>query len=155
MRIRDFTGASVLLAIALAAASGHAQTVGIPPISIGEQQIAFAPSQYRPWLPAVKTTAPEWDKPASCETVENLAKEFRLRTAPQRNPHLAFRRGDLSYWCEEKLSETELRLEFAARRIVLDAADKSGAVIRDQGVLSWAAQRVMPDIKAAALAGSK
>ena len=81
-----------------------------------------------------------------CPEVKKLAQEFLLFQETATNPQLGFLGGDISYWCEQSVGERRLRLEFAARRLVLEAADKQKVRIRDQGKLSWAAQQVIPDI---------
>lgn len=75
--------------------------------------------------------------------VKELAKMIGLLDSPRINPHLRFLDGDISYWYEQELRLDELRMHFAARKAVLDAADRDGVVIADQGVLSWAAGPVM------------
>ena len=75
--------------------------------------------------------------------IKKLAIEYKLLTETDTNPHLSFLGGDISYWYEQKLSERRYRLEFSARQIVLEEADKSGIVIEDQGKLSWAAQQII------------
>ena len=78
--------------------------------------------------------------------VRRLATTFGLLTEMRTNPHLGFLDGDIAYWEEQNRSEDRLTLEFAARRIILDAADKQRLVIGDQGKLSWAAQQIMADL---------
>jgi len=80
--------------------------------------------------------------------VKDLAERLRLFERTETNPHLTFKGGDISFWHRQKMREDDLTLEFQARRAILEAADKQGFVIRDQGVLSWAAQQVMGDIQA-------
>ena len=80
------------------------------------------------------------------DEVKKLAEDFGLLKETRTNPHLSFLGGDIAFWHEQELSEDRLKLEFAARKIVLEAADKQGVVIDDQGKLSWAAQRIMADM---------
>ena len=54
--------------------------------------------------------------------------------------------GDISYWYEQSLSESEIKLEFESRRIVLERADKNHQIIDTQGDLSYLAQKVQTDI---------
>ena len=86
------------------------------------------------------------NKKADRNEIKELAKEYGLLEESKMNPHLSFLDGDIAYWDEQGLSIGRLRLEFAARKAVLDAADKSGVVIADQGKLSWAAQKIMAQI---------
>ncbi|MGD9209611.1 MAG: hypothetical protein PVI90_02495 [Desulfobacteraceae bacterium] len=83
---------------------------------------------------------------SSCTAVRSLAQEFGLLTETPPNIHLLFDTGDISFFCEQKWSENKLKLEFAARRVVLDAANDSKVIIKDKGTLSWAAQKVMSEI---------
>ncbi len=78
--------------------------------------------------------------------VRQLALEYGLTAETAINPHLKFLGGDISFWFEQEISEHRLRLEFAARKAILDAADKTEVIIRDQGMLAWAAQNIMADM---------
>lgn len=84
--------------------------------------------------------------------IRKLAETFGLMTETRTNPHLGFLDGDISYWAQQNLSVDRLKLEFGARRTVLEAADKQRIVIADQGKLSWAAQQIVADIQKARLA---
>ena len=77
--------------------------------------------------------------------VKELAVAYGLLTETPPNIHLGFLDGDIEYWVKQGLTENRYRLEFAARRAVLDAAQTAGVVIKDQGTLSWAAQQVMAE----------
>jgi len=79
----------------------------------------------------------------SKDDVRLLAKEFGLLETPSVNPHLAFNENDISQWYKRQLDETTLKLEFAARKAVLEAADKQGVAIRDDAMLSQAASQVL------------
>lgn len=76
--------------------------------------------------------------------IKELAKMFNLLERRKVNQHLRYYDGDISYWYEQGLSLSELILQFWARKVVLDAADRDGTKISDQGTLSWAATRVIP-----------
>ena len=78
--------------------------------------------------------------------IKKLAEHFGLLQETHTNPHLSFLEGDISYWEEQGLSEDRIKLEFAARKAVLEAADQQRIVISDQGKLSWAAQQIMSDM---------
>lgn len=78
--------------------------------------------------------------------IKELAREFGLLEETEINPHLSFLAGDIAYWYEQELSEARLRLEFAARKAVLEAADRQRIVIGDQGKLSWSSQQIMADL---------
>lgn len=76
--------------------------------------------------------------------IKVLAKKFQLLESRKTNPHLRYYDGDISYWLEQGLSVDDLILQFGARKVVLDAADRDGTNIDHQGTLSWAATRVIP-----------
>ena len=90
-------------------------------------------------------------KALSRAEVRKLADAFGLLKETRTNPQLGFLDGDIAYWFEQHLSEDRLKLEFAARRAVLDAAEQQKIVIADQGKLSWAAQQVAADLQKARL----
>jgi hypothetical protein len=79
-----------------------------------------------------------------------LANEFLLTERTVHNPQLGFNDGDISFWWEQvkkyRLDEGDLRREFAARRVVLEAADQAGVVIDTQGDLSHFAGEIMADM---------
>ena len=94
-------------------------------------------------------TFPDDNSSLSCSQVRNLIDNvFKLSQETATNPHLSFVEGDKSHFCEQKLSEARYRLEFAARRIILDEADKQGVIILDQGKLSWASSQIMANLLA-------
>ncbi len=76
--------------------------------------------------------------------IKKLAKMCNLLESRKINPHLRYNDGDVSYWYEQGYSLDELIMEFAARKVVLDAADRGSTIIDDQGTLSEAATRVIP-----------
>jgi hypothetical protein len=79
-------------------------------------------------------------------SVRSLAKNMGLLSETEVNPHLRFLGGDIAYWTEQVeagLSLKRLRLEFAARKAVLDAADRADVIIDDQGKLSFASQKII------------
>jgi len=76
--------------------------------------------------------------------IKELAKMFNLLDSRKINQHLRYNDGDISFWCEQGLSLDELIMQFGARKVVLDAADRGGTIIDDQGTLSLVATRVMP-----------
>lgn len=76
--------------------------------------------------------------------IKKLAKMFNLLESRKINQHLRYNDGDISFWYEQGLSLDELIMQFGARKVVLDAADRAGTNIDDQGTLSLAATRVMP-----------
>ena len=84
-------------------------------------------------------------KPSIVE-IKRLADSYGLLNESELNPHLSFLDGDISYWYEQGLSLRRLNLEFSARKIVLDVADREGMIISDQGKLSWAVQSIMAKI---------
>jgi transcriptional regulator with XRE-family HTH domain len=81
--------------------------------------------------------------------IKKLAKMFHLLDSRKINQHLRYNDGDISFWYEQGLSLDELIMQFGARKVVLDAADRSGTVIDDQGTLSLVATRVVPLLRRA------
>lgn len=79
--------------------------------------------------------------------IESLAKEFRLTEETSLNPHLVFVNSDIAYWENRKLDETRLALEFAARRLILEEAERQGLRIASKEMLSKAAEQIIPLIK--------
>jgi hypothetical protein len=70
------------------------------------------------------------------EEVKSLAKELGLLDTPKVNPDLAFNDDDASNLLKRRADDAELKRELAARKAVLDAADKQEVVIRDRNTLS-------------------
>ena len=58
------------------------------------------------------------------------------------NPHLRFQDGDIAFFAEQSLAAWEIELEFLARKLVLEAADREDVVIQDPGELAHAASKV-------------
>lgn len=78
--------------------------------------------------------------------IRKIAEEFQLFNETEFNPHLALLSGDIAFWYEQRKNENAIRREFAARRIILDAAEESEVVIKDNGVLAWASQQIMRNL---------
>ena len=95
------------------------------------------------------TSLPERSEsgPVTQPEIAALAEHFGLTQRTDTNPHLVFHDGDISYWSEQNLTWIEYVIEFGSRRVVLGAADQCGVLLRDQGMLSWAAQRYMPFLR--------
>lgn len=87
--------------------------------------------------------------PSGIGSVKSLVDYYKLNQKPKKNPHLVFGDKEIEYWSGTNLDKQTLQLEFAARRIVLDAADKQNVAIRDQDMLSVAARQVIPDLQGA------
>ncbi|KAA3655948.1 MAG: hypothetical protein DWQ04_32500 [Chloroflexi bacterium] len=79
----------------------------------------------------------------SRKQVKQLTQEFGLLKATNTNPHLRYVEGDISYWHEQRLGIDELKLQFIARKIVLDVCERQSVIISDHGKLSWSAQQIM------------
>lgn len=79
----------------------------------------------------------------SKQQIKELAQKIGLLQESKTNPHLSFLDGDIAYWSEQGLSLTQLRLQFLARKAVLDAAERAKVRIADQGKLSLASQEIM------------
>ena len=85
-------------------------------------------------------------KNPSIGDIRELADSFGLFNETQFNPHLSLLGGDIAYWHGQRVSLQRLNLEFAARKIILQAADRDGVMISDQGNLSFAAQKILPEM---------
>ena len=75
--------------------------------------------------------------------IKEIARAFKLMERRETNGHLRYNDGDISFWYEQDVSPEELAQQFGARKVVLDAAEKGGVHIEDQGTLSWIATRVI------------
>lgn len=87
--------------------------------------------------------------------VRELAQGFGLLERTRVNPNLRFLGGDISYWGEQGLTLDEMKLQFAARKTVLDAADREGVKIVNQGTLSHVAAQVMAALASAVAPSSE
>ncbi len=87
--------------------------------------------------------------PSGVGDVKSLVDYYQLNQRSKTNPHLVFGDHEIKYWSRASMDKQTLQLEFAARRIVLDAADKQNVKIRDQDMLSAAARQVIPDLQGA------
>jgi hypothetical protein len=87
-------------------------------------------------------------KPAAgSDIVTSLVHYYRLDQKSKVNPGLAFGPDENRYWKQTNSDPETLRLQFAARRIILDAADRQNVVIGDQDMLSRAARTVVSYLK--------
>jgi tetratricopeptide (TPR) repeat protein len=84
---------------------------------------------------------------AHAALVEKLATQYRLDEKTKVNPHLAFGPAEIADWAGRELDEPELRLQFAARRAVLEAADEHRVAIKDQAMLSHATDEFIRILK--------
>jgi hypothetical protein len=82
--------------------------------------------------------------PFKPEVVTSLVRHYRLDKKSKINPELVFGPEEISNWKNKNLDRETLRLEFAARKLILDAADDQKVKIRDQEMLSIAARAVIP-----------
>jgi len=117
-------------------------------IKVNGRTISFASEIVTKWVP--KMVTPKAKKMVKRQDVELLAEEFLLTEKTAFNPHLRYDDGDVSFWVEQcrkyGVDELDLRREFAARRMVLEAADEAGVVIDKKGDLSHAAGEIMADL---------
>lgn len=93
----------------------------------------------------VQLTSDSHNRKLTVSEVKELAVAYGLLTETPPNIHLCFLDGDIEFWAKQGLTENRYRLEFAARKAVLDAAQISGVVIKDHGTLASAAQQVMAE----------
>lgn len=85
--------------------------------------------------------------PLTLEQVKELAEIYGLMEPPKINAHLKFSGGDISYWFEQKLSGKRINNEFAARKTAIIAATEHNVPIKDQGTLSWVANKLKSSIQ--------
>ena len=78
------------------------------------------------------------------EKIESLANDFGLMVKTKLNPHLVFKNDDISYWQKQKLDARSLELEFAARKLILESADKQQVKISDKEKLAEAVRQIIP-----------
>lgn len=81
---------------------------------------------------------------AGGDLVLSLVQSYRLDQSTKINPRLVFGANEINYWKGKQLDRQTLKLEFAARRIILDAADEQNVPIQDQNMLSKAAGELIP-----------
>ena len=81
-------------------------------------------------------------------SVKKLAEDAGLYKTRTANPHLEFLGGDVSWWAGEcrTISISRLQAEFAARSVVLEAADRDDIYIETQGDLSAISQSLVGKI---------
>lgn len=108
-------------------------------IEIGDEKVEL-PTKI---IETAKVTKPT----VRSDVVTSLVHHYRLDQKSKVNPGLAFGSDEIRYWKERKLEPETLRLEFAARRIILDAADRQNVTIDSQDVLSKAALTVVSYLK--------
>lgn len=126
----------------------YAQGVYVGPIKFKGQEINF---NSRDVAQVVEKMNPTTGKKVLLKKdVESIAKEFGLFKITRTNPQLAYDDGDIStfhqQYTKHKWDEEYLRLQFASRRTVLEAADKQGVIIDTKGDLSALAQQIMADM---------
>jgi hypothetical protein len=76
------------------------------------------------------------------EVIQQMARDNRLFDAWETNPHLCFVEGDIVWWSEQKRPVCEVEMEFLARKLLLEAADKGKVKIKDHGTLSFWCERI-------------
>jgi len=149
----------VLFGVTALFQTGLSQTPPVIDITIGKQTLRFTESNIQKAKPRIVpqpqprevtdkkpgTVAKAANQP--CEDVKKLAKEYHLNEATAPNPHLAFDKKEISQWCRKNLSEIDLRYEFAARQLVLEAAKEQRVSIRDQDMLSEAVQGIIAKMR--------
>jgi len=127
----------------------YAQGVFVGTVKFKDKTIRFNAQKVIKWVE--KTIQNTGKKELSQADVEKLAREFGLFENPKFNKNLSFKGGDISYWygqhIKHGLNEEKLRLEFAARKAVIEEADDQEIIIHTQGDLSHLAQQIMADLK--------
>ena len=92
--------------------------------------------------------------PFKPDVVVSLVHNYRLDQKSKMNPQLVFGPEEIRNWKNKDLDRETLRLEFAARRLILDAANDQMVRIRDHDMLSNAARAVIPYLQVSAESGS-
>jgi tetratricopeptide (TPR) repeat protein len=117
----------------------------MPGIQIGNEKLEVKPDVTERWRKraSVSPKTPRGNEPSKTR-VQELAKEFGLLNKTAMNPNLAFTNDDIDYWYNRKLDESDLALQFSARRLILEQADEQRIAIADRKVLDQAAQQVIP-----------
>ena len=75
-------------------------------------------------------------------SVRALAQSMGLIRAAPPNAHLGMLGGDISFWAGSRLKPGQMLQEFAARRVILEAAARQNFFIPDQGKLSFLAGQI-------------
>jgi hypothetical protein len=118
-------------------------------VEIKGKIITFNPQKVHVWVQKLISKSAA-RKSMSKEDILGLAVEFELTKSTSTNPHLKYKEGDISYWYKQYIEygvkEEDLKLEFAARKAVLEAADDMRVIIDTQGDLSHAAQHIMAEM---------
>jgi hypothetical protein len=125
--------------------SASAQISYVKTINIGGKDIRFSNDDFKKNFEKGQAATPTGDTSGkvSKQQIKELAEQIGLLQESETNPHLSFLPGDIAYWFETGLSLKQLRLQFSARKAVIDAADRAKVRIADQGKLSWASQEIM------------
>jgi hypothetical protein len=76
------------------------------------------------------------------DQVRELAMRHQLFAVHAMNPQLRFIEGDVTFWLHQRRAGWELELEFLARRLLMEAADRAQVKIATQGTLSYYARRL-------------
>lgn len=124
--------------------AGWSQPVTWADLNIDGEYVSFEQEKITPVIKKMVVKEPK--SRLSEADIKRIAEEFHLQKETATNPHLIMMAGDIAHWYEQNLGENNLRLQFAARKVILDAAEGSSVVIKDQGVLSWAAQQIMRNL---------
>lgn len=72
------------------------------------------------------------DEPMSYEEIIHLAENHQLDNVAGTNQHLSFIKGDYDYWTGQQLPKKEMKIQFDARKRILDAANEQKRKIESQ-----------------------
>jgi hypothetical protein len=81
--------------------------------------------------------APKFTTELSRDQIRELAIQHQLFAIHPVNPQLCFIEGDVTFWQKQRRAGWELELEFLARRLLLETADRAHIKIATQGILSY------------------
>jgi hypothetical protein len=76
------------------------------------------------------------------QEVRELAVKHGLFNPRRVNPVLCYGDGDITYWTEQGRAAWKLELEFLARRLLLDAAERHEIILLSRGQLTNWSQRI-------------
>lgn len=118
----------------------------IPHIKINDKEIDVPQKDILNWREKLSPKGRKADASTelSKDKIKQIAKDFGLMEKTKTNPHLVFLDSDITYWHTQKLDESHLKLEFAARKILLEESERQNISIPDKKIFAEAAQKLVP-----------
>jgi hypothetical protein len=153
MKPRLFIATATLFVCLVSTKSdGVAQVKPVIDIKINGHSLSVDPEDVQKVKQLIKSSAPVKREPStdkrsgeetSSRLIASLVQQFKLDKPIAPNDKLAFGEEEIKEWASKQLDESVIKREFAARRIVLEAAGKQNVVINNQEQLSQAARNIM------------